>query len=150
MGKRDFGALRELPSGRWQAKYRHPVSNRFVPAPDTFATRADGARWLATIQSDLARRSWIDPELGNLSVGAYAETWLSQRVLRPRTIELYKGLLKRNILPSLGAVALSDLSPSTVRAWHAELSRAGKPGPVTVAKAYRLLRTICETAVGDP
>jgi len=27
--------------------------------------------------------------------------------------------------------------------------KAGKPGPVTVAKAYRLLRTICETAVAD-
>ena len=24
MTKREFGALRQLPSGRWQAKYRHP------------------------------------------------------------------------------------------------------------------------------
>ena len=29
------------------------------------------------------------------------------------------------------------------------LLKRGRPGPVTVAKAYRLLRTICETAVSD-
>lgn len=41
-GKRMFGALRRLPSGRWQARYRC-LDGRMVPAPQTFATKADAA-----------------------------------------------------------------------------------------------------------
>ena len=60
-----------------------------------------------------------------------------------------KGLLDRYILPSLGRIELGELSPREVRSWHAALLKRGRPGPVTVAKAYRLLRTICETAFSD-
>ena len=79
----------------------------------------------------------------------YATPWLQNRVLRPRTVELYQGLLDRHILPTLGAIQIGRLNPSKVREWHAGLSNAVKPGQVTVAKCYRLLRTICETAYTD-
>jgi integrase len=74
---------------------------------------------------------------------------MAQRILRPRTVELYEGLLRLHILPKLGGIELGDLSPREVRAWHAGLLKQGRPSPITVAKAYRLLRTICETAVSD-
>jgi integrase len=147
--KRDFGAVRQLPSGRWQAKFRHPGSNRFVTAPSTFATRRDADRWLANTQADLERGSWIDPSWGAVSLEEYATSWMEQRILRPRSAELYRGLLKLHIVPVLGKIDLRDLSPREVRAWHAHLTKAGYPGLPTVAKAYRLLRTICETAVSD-
>ena len=36
--RRSFGALRQLSSGRWQARYPDPDrGNRLVPAPHTFA-----------------------------------------------------------------------------------------------------------------
>jgi integrase len=149
MTKREFGALRQLPSGRWQAKYRHPRTNEFVVAPTTFAARGDASRWLVSIQRDIERGAWIDPAWGSITLGDYATTWLSQRTLRPRTVELYQGLLDRYILPELGKIELGALSPREVRAWHAALLQRGRPGPVTVAKAYRLLRTICGTAVSD-
>jgi hypothetical protein len=66
--KRDFGAVRQLPSGRWQAKHRHPRTNRFVVAPSTFATRRDADRWLANTQVELERGVWVDPSLGAMSV----------------------------------------------------------------------------------
>jgi integrase len=147
--KRDFGAVRQLPSGRWQAKYRHPRSNRFITAPSTFASRRDADRWMASTQVDLQRGSWIDPSWGALSLEEYATSWVEQRILRPRSAELYRGLLKLHILPALGEIDLRDLSPRDVRTWHAQLTKADHPGLPTVAKAYRLLRTICETAVSD-
>jgi len=149
VSRREFGAVRRLPSGRWQAKYRHPRTNQFIVAPSTFALKGDATRWLAGIQRDIESGAWIDPAWGTVTLGAYAVTWLAQRTLRPRTVELYEGLLDRYILPELGPVELGELSPREVRTWHAELLRRGRPGPVTVAKAYRLLRTICETAVSD-
>jgi integrase len=104
---------------------------------------------LANTQVDLDRGNWIDPEWGSVSVDAFAHSWLAQRLLAPRTVELYRGLLKHHIVPLLGKIDLNDLSPRDVREWHSQLSKSSHPGPVTVAKAYRLLRTICETAVTD-
>jgi hypothetical protein len=43
---------------------------------------------------------------------------------------------------------VGNLRPSDVRTWHANLLSSGV-GPVKVAKAYRLLRTVLGTAVTD-
>ena len=75
--------------------------------------------------------------------------WLKQRVnLRPRAKELYESELRLHLLPRLGTVELSSLTPARVRSWHAELLNAGV-GPIAVAKCYRLLRAILSTAVED-
>ena len=68
--------------------------------------------------------------------------------LRPRVRELYEGYLRLHILPTLGRVPLGRLSTATVRRWYAALLADG-PGPSTVAKCYRLLRAILNTAVED-
>ena len=62
--------------------------------------------------------------------------------------ELYAGLLKWHILPQLGGRQLASISPLVVRQWHAGLM-AGHLGPVSVAKCYRLLKTVMATAVED-
>ena len=149
MTRREFGSVRLLPSGRWQVRYRHPRTNELLVGPTTFKLKGDATRWLAGVQHEIERGSWIDPAWGTVTLRDYATSWLAQRTLRPRTVELYQGLLDRHILPDLGRVELGDLSPREVRGWHVALIKSGQPGPVTVAKAYRLLRTICETAVSD-
>jgi integrase len=60
----------------------------------------------------------------------------------------------RHLLPAFRAVRLSDVDETAVRGWRKERldtgSCAERPfGPVTVAKAYRLLHAIFETAVDD-
>src|ERR1039458_648099 len=60
----------------------------------------------------------------------------------------------RHLLPAFRAVRLSDVDEAAVRRWRKERldtgSCAERPfGPVTVAKAYRLLHAIFETAVDD-
>lgn len=42
MGKRDFGTVRRLASGRWQARYPDATGQRRT-APTTFTTRAEAA-----------------------------------------------------------------------------------------------------------
>lgn len=54
MGKRDFGTVRRLPSGRWQARYRK-VDGALATAPTTFITRALAAAFLSQVQSDRTR-----------------------------------------------------------------------------------------------
>ena len=112
MTRRDFGTVRQLPSGRWQARYRHPRTNERIVAPTTFKMKGDANRWLAGIQRDIERGTWIDPEWGEVTLRDYATSWLTQRTLRPRTVELYQGLLDRYILPGLGRIGAGrSLSP---------------------------------------
>ncbi len=111
--------------------------------------RAEAAAYLAGVQSDLDRGAYVDPTASSETFCDYATTWLAQRAdLRPRTVELYEGLLNRHLLPHLGTVPLARLTPAVVRRWHAGRLQAGV-GRSTVAKAYRLLKTILNTAVVD-
>lgn len=117
----------------------------------TFRTRKEADTFEAREKADRSRGGWVDPRAGQLQLAQYAARWLTQRpALRPRTVELYESLLRRHILPELGRIELSALTTATVRAWHARLLLVGaRPGPSTVAKCYRLLRTILSTAVED-
>ncbi len=41
--KRQFGTLRRLPSGRWQARYRNPHTGERHGAPITFERKSVGS-----------------------------------------------------------------------------------------------------------
>ena len=146
-GRRRFGRVRKLPSGRWQARYRAPDGQEHR-APDTFKTKTAADRWLAALETDLMRGQWIDPRAGAVLLSKYAETWMAGRSdLKVRTLELYRWLLGKYVVPQLGHLRLEEITPSTVRAWHATLLRDGSPSPTR--QAYALLRAMLNTAVAD-
>ncbi|WP_420823602.1 tyrosine-type recombinase/integrase [Streptosporangium subroseum] len=68
--------------------------------------------------------------------------------LRSKTVQLYEGLLRLHLVPTFGNLAVSEIKAAHVRKWRKTLLDAGV-GPVTVAKAYRLLKAIMNTAVED-
>lgn len=149
MGSRaSWGSVRKLPSGRYQARYR--VDGKMVGAPRTFRTKRDAEAYLSTVRADMERGTWVDPGAGKVTLRVYATRWLEQRAdLRPRTVELYEGELRLHILPVLGDRELARITPAQVRDWHAGMLKAGIPGPTTVAKCYRLLHAVLNTAVTD-
>jgi integrase len=152
-GKRRFGRVRRLPSGRFQARYLGP-DGKDRPAPDTFASKTAAEVWLAHKEVEIHDGEWIDPGLGKVALGEYANSWVDDRMLKPRTEELYWGLLKNHVLPTFGNRAVSEIREPQVRRWYKERLTAGPAsspvfGPVTVAKAYRLLHGIMATAVDD-
>lgn len=57
--RRRFGAVRKLPSGRYQARYPGP-DGVMRPAPFTFETTADADDWLAEKQTEIRRGDWRD------------------------------------------------------------------------------------------
>lgn len=145
--RRRFGRVRKLPSGRWQARYSTPDGCDH-PAPGTFTTKTAADRWLAAVETDMARGQWVDPRSRQLLLSDYADSWLPARAdLKIRTRELYRWLLDKYVLPQLGHLPLDQVTPTVVRAWHATVSRAGLPTPTR--QAYALLRAILNTAVAD-
>jgi integrase len=136
------GSVRQLPSGRWQARYREH-DHALQSAPFTFDTKLDASAWLAdyvegAVVTDHRRP---DPTLTE-----YAATWLDSRELKPRTRAHYRNLLDNVIEPTLGGLRLTRLSPDKVRAWYSHLDPST---PTLRAHAYGLLRTIYATAFAD-
>jgi len=153
MSKRHFGSIRKRASGRYQARYTGPDGKTYS-APDTFERKTDAATWLSVKETEITRGDWINPDAGRIAFKDYARQWLADRVLKTRTRELYAGLLRNHLLPTFGPLRLERLNEAAVRRWRKERLDAGphadRPfGPVTVAKAYRLLHAILATAADD-
>lgn len=150
---RHFGNIRKLPSGRFQARYRGP-DGRLRSAPHTFARKSDASRWLTFREAEVRSGDWIDPDAARVTFQEYAEQWFDDRVLKVRTEELYRGLLRNHLLAAFGNVSIGDIDEAAIRRWRKERLQAGptvrRPfGPVVVAKAYRLLHAILTTAADD-
>jgi integrase len=145
--RRRFGSVRKLPSGRFQARYLGPdgLERR---APQTFETKTDAEIWLTQVEADLTRGDWMDPDAGAVNFEEYALRWVEERKLAATTDELYRRLLRLHILPTFRNLDLAEITPPRVRAWRAErLDTTG--AETTVAKAYRLLKAILQTAADD-
>jgi hypothetical protein len=146
--RRRFGAVRELRSGQWQARYRGPDSI-MRPADRTFPNKTAAEVWLTRKEAEILDGGWIDPDAGRVLFAQYAAAWIEERPgLRPKTIELYRYLLRRHLLPILGAASVAHIREPQVRHWRKNLLAAGV-SEITVAKAYRLIKAIMNTALDD-
>ncbi|GHE76973.1 putative prophage phiRv2 integrase [Streptomyces vinaceus] len=144
--KRVFGAIRKLPSGRFQARYPGP-DGVMRPAPETFATSRDADDWLAEKQTEINKGDWRDPDAGAVNFKEYALQWVDERGVGATTDELYRRLLRLHILPAFEEYDLDEITPPRVRTWRAECLKV--TGGTTVAKSYRLLSGIMGTAEDD-
>ncbi|WP_276969487.1 tyrosine-type recombinase/integrase [Ferrimicrobium acidiphilum] len=139
-----MSSIRRKPSGQWEARYRDPNGRQ---RGRSFSTKVEARRFLERVGADIQRGAWMDPQQGRISLDVYADFWISQRSdLSPRTLELYRDLLDRYIVPAFRGTELTRITPAAVRVWYNELAGKRKS---TSAKAYRLLRAILNTAVTD-
>lgn len=154
--RRVFGAIRKLPSKRYQASYLAPDKSR-VTAPMTFKAKIDADAWLATEHASLVNQTWKPPSKRNsdsnkVLFAAYAEKCIENRVtkkgtlIRPSTKSKYYNQLKNGFREFLN-VPLAEITVKDVRNWHANILKTGK---VTKAsKAYVFMKSVMETAVED-
>jgi integrase len=144
--RRNFGHVRKLPSGKFQASYL--VNGERFTAPTTFETKIDAGTFLAVTQTKIISGKWM-PHIdapSTLNLQAYADPWLADRDIKPGTRALYRRLLDQRILPVLGDRPLVTITAADIRAWHAD---QGTETPTARAHAYALLRSILQSAVND-
>ncbi len=147
-GRRAFGAVRQLPSGRWQARYRTP-KGELLAAPHTFARRRDAEKWLAGLESDLLRGTWIDERRGRVTLEEWTTLWLRDLPnLKPKTRVGYESLARSVIGPHLGVRALGELTRPLVQGWVGELVASGMSAS-RIRQAYRLLSQMMGSAEMD-
>jgi hypothetical protein len=144
--RREFGSVRQLSSGRWQVRYWAPDGAR-RSAPETFANKNDAQTWLTLTKADIERHHWTEPESGAVNFQEYALQWVTEDGLAEATDELYRRLLRVHLLSTFGRLELDEITPQGVRSWRTERTTATVA--TTVAKSYRLLKAIMQTAVDD-
>lgn len=131
---------------RWQVRPRRPDGSQYS---ETFTTRKAAERWERDQLTSQGNGGWVDPAAGRALLVDRAESFLTDRPppLAPKTLELYRNLLDRFILPTFGDVPIGSITTEAVRAW---LSRVrNDSSELQSAKAYRLLRAILNVAVSD-
>jgi len=146
MARREFGSLRKLPSGRWQASYW--MNGTRNVAPMTFSTRTDARRWLVNVETEIGRGDWVDPLNARVLFAQWAELWKTTVVdLRPSTLARDFGYVDRYLVPSFGSRELGQISVTAVRTWVAGLGTDFGLAPATVVKAGQILNKIMRSAV---
>jgi integrase len=146
MSRRQFGTVRRLPSGRWQARYWNGLDER-VTAPQTFATKGDAQRWLAVTQADLLRGTYIDPTAGQVTFARWAEEWLgSNPAKRAASVARDRAALGTHLLPILGDLPLASITPRHVRT-AVEAMRAKGLSPKSIRTYTGTLVAVFNAAV---
>jgi integrase len=145
--RRRFGSIRRRSSGSYQVRYWGPDDVRHS-APMTFARKSDAERWLTLLEGRVIRGEWSPPSAPRITLAEYAQAWIAQRSLEPRTRELYESQLRNHVEPYLGRKTLDTITPQTIRNWRQQLLEAGRSATVA-AKSYRLLRAVLNTAVKE-
>jgi integrase len=116
-----------------------------------FRTRAEAARWLTKMLSQLDQGSYVAPV--RQTVGEHLLDWLPavRSSLRPSTFESYERNVRQHLLPAIGHVWLDQLTPDRLAAVYAEFHRSGRlDGTGGLApRSIRYLNTILGKALGD-
>ena len=138
----------------WQVQVRvgkDPRTGKWVRKSATADTREEAEtierRLLAEAESNRAR--FVEPT--RLTVEQYMAEWLDRKRVdgaKAKTLYDYGMLVKRCVVPGLGKVILTDVSPVMVQRWQDRLAdRPDAPGATQAAYAHRVLRAALNDAV---
>ena len=131
---------------RYMVRYRKP--DRRQATKKGFTTKRDAKLWAATVETNKAAGTYIDPTAGRVTINVLGPEWLaSMSHVREASRRAYETALRVHVTPTWGGWPVADISTSDVRQWVADLSQ--RRGARTVRRAHYVLQAILETAAQD-
>ncbi|MGD9795247.1 MAG: tyrosine-type recombinase/integrase [Acidimicrobiia bacterium] len=129
---------------RWDVRYRDESRRQ---RKKTFERKVDAQRFANSVETDLVRGDWIDPDRGRELFGQWADTWLDTIGDRkPKTRESYESIVSKHLRPRFGRAPIASIDYPTVLAYVAELRAAGV-APKTIRNIRDVMRLIFKLAV---
>lgn len=129
----------------WRARY---VDNGGREIQRSFERKVDAQKWLEAQVASLLRGDHVAPADAKVTVGQWCDTWLAgygtRRESSVRMAEVYLKIIEAHF----GAVPLSAVRPSDVRAWTAQLKKEGR-APSYVYALHSRLSQLFTDAVHD-
>ena len=118
-----------------------------------YATKKDAERDLSRIMSEMYGGTFIEPS--KMTLAEYLRHWLDAYAsvnVSGKTLERYREIIERSIIPALGHVKLERLSPSAIQTFYSKQMASGgmRGGPLsarTVLHFHRVLHEALRHAV---
>ncbi|MCU1499306.1 MAG: xerD [Acidimicrobiales bacterium] len=146
MTRRSFGALRKLPSGRWQASYTDEHTGERIAAPGTFGSKADANLWLSTVVIDRARGWLPNVALAQRPFEAWAAEWLAGVHVKAKTEVSYECSLRNHVLPAFTGRPVVSITYRDCKQFVADLTARGLAAG-TIGEARKVLRMVLQEAL---
>ena len=137
---------RKTSSGetKWDVRYRDEGRRQ---RKKTFDRKIDATRFANTVEADLLRGDWIDPNRGKETFDVWAERWLTTLGdKKPKTAESYESIVRKHLLPRFGTWPIGAIEYPTVLTFISELQASGL-GAGTIRNIRDVLRLVLQLAV---
>ncbi|MEU3628900.1 multidrug DMT transporter permease [Amycolatopsis coloradensis] len=125
----------------WRVRYRRADGSKgAIPGfPDETAANV----YIADMEVEQRKGTWIDPVAGQTTVAEFAPGWLDSLDIDQRTEENYRSFLNVHILPRWGSAALAEITNLEVRKWEKKLRASGlaKTTVDSILKFFALVLT---------
>ncbi len=139
-----MASIRTNSSGTFQVRYRDPNGRQRAR---NFDRKTDATRFAAAVETDKVRGDWMDPRLGKVTFGEWAEEWLGQLShLKPKTRLDYEVTLRRHVLPALADCPAGSIDKPAMKRFANDLAAAGS-GVDVVRIAVQVARHVLAVAV---
>ncbi|MBQ3542142.1 MAG: site-specific integrase [Oscillospiraceae bacterium] len=135
----------------WEARYttgRDPGTGKQIQRSITGKTQKEVAQKLKAATAAIDAGTYSAPS--RMTVGQWLDIWTAEYLgaVKPRTVDLYKSVIRSRIKPGLGAVKLESLTPHTVQSYYNGLSKEGL-APKTVKNIHGILHKALQQAVSN-
>ena len=131
---------------RYRAMFRKP--DHAQTQKRGFKTKREAELFLASVEIDKSRGTYIDPSKSRVLVGEWLDAWMDGRAdWRASSRERACGIVARHIKPSLGGYPLGSLTHGAVQGWAGGLSKTQSPS--SVRKIVNVLSGSLQMAVKD-
>jgi integrase len=142
MSKLVTGGVRQLPSGRWQARAFIDGKHKSF---GSFATERQAKAKAAQVQTDVARAEFFDEKKGDVLFRDHAAKVMEVRrmTLTHGTYRNGLGQLNNHLNPEFGHLPLNKITKMHVQLWWASMSER----PSVRFQTYNVLRSVMKLAV---
>ncbi len=143
------GSIRQRADGTWEARYtvgRDPGTGKQLRKSVYGKTQKEVRQKLSQAVAALDNGDYFQPS--KMTLSRWVEIWLQEYTGDKKylTVKHYKAQCKTHIVPSLGAVKLSELTPPQIQAFYDGLQRDGLAAK-SVRNIHGILTKCLSTAV---
>ena len=148
------GSIRERSPGRWAIIIDDPNSGTRKRRWHSFkGTKRQAQIECARLISEMQNGSYLAPD--KTTFAEFAERWLThvKSQVSPKSHERYSEIMRKNVVPLIGAVVLTKLKPAVISEAYAKALESGRRNgtgglsPRTVHHMHRLIRQSLAQAV---
>ena len=141
-----MASIQKRGPAKYRVRYRGPDK---AERSKTFARKSDAERFRSSVETDMNRGAWVDPDRGRKSFASYSEIWLTTLDAKPSTRANYESILSKWLLPEFGNLSVERIDWSRIEAFKSKVLAMGKSAK-TVKNFLNVLNPILSTAVRDP